>query len=65
VPDTWIATLASGRSIEKLATFDTSRVEISPLRNASKRASRTFCAVCPVISGASSSPAICFNWSTN
>jgi hypothetical protein len=27
VPDTWIATEASGRSIEKFATFDTTRTE--------------------------------------
>ena len=34
-PDTWIATLASGRSTEKFATFDTTRVVISPVRKPS------------------------------
>ena len=29
-PDTWMATDASGRSIEKFATFETTSSEISP-----------------------------------
>ena len=34
-PDTWMATDASGRSIEKLATLLTTSLVISPVRNAS------------------------------
>jgi hypothetical protein len=47
VPDTWIATVASGRSIEKFATFDTTSTLISPCRNASKSFSRSLFDVDP------------------
>ncbi len=60
-PEIWMATLASGRSIEKLATLDTISTSISPERNASKRSSRTFWEVLPVISGAPSRSATVAN----
>ena len=41
MPDTWIATVASGRSIEKLATLLTTSSGISPVRNASNSRSRS------------------------
>ena len=34
-PETWIATCAEGRSMEKLATLLTTSRSISPVRNAS------------------------------
>ena len=50
-------------SIEKLATFDTTSRFSSPVRNASKRWSRTDCEVWPVMSGASSRSAAARSWS--
>ena len=52
-PDTWIATLASGRSMEKLATLLTTSRLISPARNASKSRWRSLTVVSPLITGAS------------
>ena len=53
-PDTWIATAASGRSMEKFATLETTSRSISPARNASKSRSRSLTVVSPLITGASS-----------
>lgn len=59
----WMATFASGRSMEKFATFDTTRIGISPRRNAPKRSSRTLLEVCPLTSGAPRRAATVFSWS--
>ena len=53
-PDTWMATEASGRSMEKLATLLTTSLVISPVRNASNRRCRSLTDVAPVITGATS-----------
>jgi len=53
VPDTWTATAASGRSIEKLPTFEITRVCSSPERNASNSRSRSLFVVDPCTIGAS------------
>ena len=49
VPDTWIATDASGRSIEKLATLLTTSSWISPARNAWNSFWRSATVVSPVM----------------
>src|SRR5690625_2221624 len=63
VPDTCTATAASGRSMEKLATLETTRVVISPRRNASNSASRAAVLVDPWMIGASSRSPSSSNWS--
>lgn len=63
VPEIWIATDASGRSIEKFATFDTTSVRISPRRNLSNSSSRSLFRVEPWITGASSSSPSISSWS--
>ena len=62
-PDTWIATSASGRSIEKFATLETTSRPTSPDRNASKSRCRSLTGVSPLITGASRSAAISSSWS--
>ena len=49
VPETWIATAASGRSTEKLATLETTSVGTSPRRNASYSRSRSGTVVEPLM----------------
>ena len=48
-----MATSASGRSMEKFATLETTRVRSSPERNASKSRCRSFTDVSPLMTGAS------------
>ncbi len=62
-PDTWIATDASGRSIEKFATFETTSLLISPDRNASNSRCRSFTGVSPVMTSAPMCSAISCSWS--
>ena len=47
VPETWISTLASGRSMAKLPTFERIRCRISPRRNLPYRSSRSAFGVWP------------------
>ncbi|CFE81426.1 Uncharacterised protein [Mycobacterium tuberculosis] len=47
VPETCTATAASGKSMEKLATLDTTSVATSPRRKASNSASRSLVLVDP------------------
>ena len=63
VPDTWIATAASGRSMEKFATLETTRSSISPSRKASKSRSRSLTLVSPLITGASRCSPSSSSWS--
>src|SRR5665811_1063368 len=62
-PLTWIATAASGRSIEKLATLLTTRRDTSPVRNAPNSRCRSRTVVAPVINGASRCSASSASWS--
>jgi hypothetical protein len=62
-PDTWIATEASGRSIEKFATLLTTRRDTSPERNASNSRCRSRTVVAPVMSGASRCADSSSSWS--
>src|SRR6266545_1425275 len=63
VPETWMATFASGRSSEKLATLDTTTSSSSPSRKAANRSSRSRTGVCPVITGAPSHSPSVWSWS--
>ncbi len=49
---------ASGKSIEKLATFETTKHLISPLLNKAYNSSRSFTGVSPLIIGTDRSAAI-------
>ena len=62
-PDTWIATVASGRSMEKLATLLTTSRSSSPCRNALNSRSRSLTGVSPLITGASSRSPSSSSWS--
>ena len=63
MPEIWIATLASGRSIAKLPTFETINSGISPDLKAAYSFSRSAVGVLPVISGAFKCRASAFSWS--
>jgi hypothetical protein len=58
-----MATDASGRSMEKLATLDTTSVWISPVRKASKSFWRTLTEVSPLMTGAFSRSPSSSSWS--
>ena len=61
VPEIWIATEASGKSIAKFATLETTSTEISPALNESYNTSRSAFGVFPVMSGACIASAIFFS----
>lgn len=63
MPDTWMATVASGRSMEKFATFDTTSTLSSPCRNASNSFSRWALDVSPLMTGASRCSPSSSSWS--
>ena len=62
-PETWIATSAEGRSMEKFATLETTSSPTSPVRKASKSRCRSLTGVSPLITGASRAAASSSSWS--